>query len=144
MQFFSGAAALPFNCQRWPLVILLFTVFSFVTPGAEPSVAPPKSGWQSLFNGKDLSNWDKFVATSGSSGPLVPNRDPQNVFTVTHLDGGTVIHVSGENYGSITTHDEFENFHARLEFKWGQKRWPPRATVGRDSGILYCCIEKPN
>ncbi|PYK97010.1 MAG: hypothetical protein DME19_17775, partial [Verrucomicrobia bacterium] len=23
-------------------------------------------------------------------------------------------------------------------------RWPPRATVGRDSGLLYCCVGKPN
>jgi hypothetical protein len=144
MQSSAPAGAQPCSWRHWPLVVVLFAGCSLVTQGAEPMVAPPKTGWQPLFNGKDLSNWDKFVAAPGGSGPLVPNRDPQNVFTVTNLDGGRAIHVSGEMYGSITTHDEFENFHARLEFKWGQKRWPPRATVGRDSGILYCCIGKAN
>jgi hypothetical protein len=28
----------------------------------------------------------------------------------------------------------------RLQFKWGQKRWPPREQVVRDSGLCYHCV----
>ena len=115
-----------------------------VIHAAEPVLTPPKSEWQPLFNGHDLAGWDKHLSVPEGSGSLVANHDPKGVFTVTNLNGETVIHVSGETYGAITSRDEFENFHARLEFKWGEKRWPPRATVGRDSGILYCAIGKPN
>ena len=125
-------------------LIALMVGFPFGIHGAEPALAPLKSEWRPLFNGRDLAGWDKHLSVPEGAGPIVPNRDPKGVFTVTNLHGETVIHVSGETYGAITSHDEFENFHARLEFKWGEKRWPPRATVGRDSGILYCCIGKPN
>ena len=126
------------------ITLLLVVGIRAVVIAAEPVYTLPKSEWKALFNGKDLTGWDKHLSTQGGVGEIVPNRDPKGVFTVTNLNGATVIHVSGEIYGAITTHDEFTNFHARLEFKWGEKRWPPRATVGRDSGILYCCIGKPN
>src|SRR5262245_61717728 len=128
-----------------PLALTLLMVgLAFGTRGAEQAAAVPKSEWKPLFNGRDLAGWDKYLSVPEGSAPIVPNQDPKGVFTVTNLHGETVIHVSGEIYGAITSHDEFENFHARLEFKWGEKRWPPRAAVGRDSGLLYCCIGKPN
>src|SRR5262245_61324357 len=97
--------------------------------------------WRDLFNGKDLQGWDTYLASpSGSKVPLGLNNDPNNVFTVVETDGARAIRVSGEIYGAITTHDEFTNFHIRVEFKWGEKRWPARANVARDSGILYCCV----
>jgi hypothetical protein len=111
---------------------------------AETEYALPKSEWKSLFNGKDLSNWDKYLSVPDGKGPLVANRDPKNVFTVTNIDGGGAIHVSGEIYGAITTPEEFTNFHFRVDFKWGLKRWPARANVGRDTGILYCGVGAPN
>jgi hypothetical protein len=98
------------------------------------ALACSATAWQDLFNGKDFTGWDKYLAK-----PYGLNHDPKNVFTVVETDGAPAIRVSGEIYGAITTHQEFTNFHMRLEFKWGDKRWPPRENVGRDSGILYCC-----
>ncbi|TMQ01562.1 MAG: DUF1080 domain-containing protein [Verrucomicrobia bacterium] len=129
---------------RGILMLILLSGCLRAVQGAESIDSAPNSDWKPLFNGKDLSGWDKFIATPSGSEPLVPNHDPNSVFTVTNLGGETVIHVSGETYGAITTAEEFTNFHARLEFKWGEKRWPPREHVGRDSGILYCCIGQPN
>lgn len=103
----------------------------------------PESNWKPLFNGRDLSNWDKFLASPNGKGPLVPNVDPKGVFSVTNVDGAAAIHVTGEVYGAITTHEAFENFHLRLQFKWGEKRWPARGKVARDTGILYCAIGEP-
>jgi len=99
--------------------------------------------WKPLFNGKDLSGWDTYLAPPpGSKTPLGLNNDPRGVFTVTQVDGGPAIRVSGEIYGAITTKDEFDNVHIRVEYKWGERKWPPRDKPWhyRDSGILYWCI----
>ena len=121
-------------CSTWVLA----------SRAAEPAYVSPKSEWKPLFNGRDLSNWDKFLATPSGSEPLVANVDPTGVFTVTTLNGEGVIHVSGEAYGAITTQEQFTNFHFRVQFKWGLGRFGGRANVGRDSGILYCGVGLPN
>jgi hypothetical protein len=105
------------------------------------SHAAENGGWKQLFNGKDLTGWDTYLAPPpGESRPLGLNNDPRGVFTVVPADQIPAIRVSGEIYGALTTKEAFENFHMRVVFKWGEKRWPPRETVGRDSGILYCCV----
>ncbi len=110
---------------------------------AEPAYQAPQSEWKSLFNGRDFSGWDRFLAVSEGQS-IKPNVDPLNVFTITNLSGEGVMRVSGQVYGAVTTQDTFENIHFKLDFKWGPARWAPRANVGRDSGILYCCVGKPN
>ncbi len=47
------------------------------------------------------------------------------------------MHVSGEDVGYISTKKKYSNFHLTLEFKWGEKRYPPRENEKRDAGILY-------
>jgi len=111
--------------------------------------------WKPLFNGKNLDGWDTYLGRPhrDSTGldlkkndrgdyaePLGVNKDPKQVFTVVEVDGAPAIRVSGEIYGAITTREEFENYHLRLQVKWGEKRWPPRAETVRDSGLLYHCI----
>ena len=126
------------------IVLTLGAIIAWPACAAEPAPASPKSEWRPLFNGRDLTGWIKYLATPDSAQPLVPNVDPKNVFTVTNLNGENVIHVSGERYGAITTHDQFTNFHFRVQFQWGLARWGGRAKVGRDTGILYCGIGAPN
>src|SRR5436190_12119233 len=87
--------------------LALAALAALSTPAAEPTSAPARSEWRALFNGQDLSNWDKFLARSTGSEPLVANEDPKGVFTVTSLEGENVIHVSGERYGGLTTQEEF-------------------------------------
>ena len=102
--------------------------------------------WKSLFNGKDLSGWDTYLAPPpGSKTPLGLNNDPHGVFTVTEADGAPAIHVSGEIYGALTAKEEFDNVRIRVEYKWGQKKWPPRDSPRhyRDSGILYWSVGPP-
>lgn len=124
---------------------MLLLVGAFMAArAAEPAYSAPKSEWKPLFNGRDFTGWDKYLATPSGEGPLVPNVDPKNVFTVTNLDGEGVIHVSGDGYGAITTQGQFTNFHFRVQFKWGLNRYGGRAQVGRDTGILYCGIGQPN
>lgn len=89
-----------------------------------------------LFNGKDLQGW--YVYINHKDKAIQPYDDPNGVIKV---ENG-VIHVSGEEFGCLTTRDEFENYKLRLEVKWGDKKWPPRdkATTPRDSGILMHCV----
>lgn len=130
--------------SRLPQALAILLLAAFLPTVGAAEFAPPKSEWKPLFNGRDLSNWDKYLATPKGAEPLVANVDPKGVFTVTNLAGENVIHVSGEQYGAITTQEQFTNFHFRVQFKWGLARWGGRTKVGRDSGILYCGIGQPN
>ena len=124
------------------IVIVLLTI-SFLSATAESSAAesPAADGWSPLWNGKDLAGWETYIAPpEGKKEPVGLNKDPQGVFKVVEVDGAPAIRVSGESYGTLATLEELESYHIRLEFKWGEKRWPPRANVGRDSGILYNSI----
>jgi hypothetical protein len=114
-----------------------------------PSTANDR--WQSLFNGRDLAGWEKWLGPR-KSGYLDPaseaepalglDNDPLEVFTVVEKDGAPAIRISGEIFGAITTKESFDNSHILVEYKWGEKKWPPRAEPQhhRDSGILYRCI----
>ena len=72
--------------------------------------------------------------------PIGSGRDPLNVFTVApDVDGRPAIRISGEVFGELRTKASFENYHLKLQFKWGSRRWAPRDGPGipRDSGLLY-------
>lgn len=80
-----------------------------------------------LFNGSDLSNFDKFLKSTGL------NADPKRVFQVEY----GVIHISGQEFGYIITKRQYQDYYLRAEFKWGEGTYAPRAGQARDSGILY-------
>ena len=68
------------------------------------------------------------------------DTDPRAVFSVVTIDGRQAIRISGEIYGALTTRGAFENYHLRFQFKWGEKRWPPREDKIRDSGCCYHAV----
>jgi hypothetical protein len=84
--------------------------------------------FNSLFNGKNLDGWYTWLQGKGR------NNDPDHIFAV--KENG-VIHDMGTQLGYIMTTQRFGNYHFTLEFKWGEKRWPPRENSKRDSGICY-------
>src|SRR5262245_16803048 len=95
-------------------------------------------GWVSLFNGQDLAGWETCLgAPAGGGEPIGLNRDPKGVFTAVRADGGPAIRISGDGLGGVSTLKDYGNYHLELEFKWGQQRFPPRADLPRDSGLLY-------
>ncbi|MEP1487443.1 MAG: DUF1080 domain-containing protein [Algibacter sp.] len=69
--------------------------------------------------------------------PLGLNNDLKNVFTTTTEDGETILNISGEIYGCISTKESYSNYHLSVMFKWGDKKWEPRLDALRDTGILY-------
>jgi hypothetical protein len=128
------------------------------SPSRASGAAEPSPGGTALFNGRDLSNWDTWLAIPHASvtgldaprdaagkytEPLGLNVDPKHVFTVVNVEGAPAIHISGEIFGALTSREEYDDFHLRLEFKWGEKKWPPRESAVRDSGILYYATGEP-
>jgi hypothetical protein len=116
---------------------------------------PAERGWTPLWNGKNLDGWTTWMRppepTSAVPGlardaqgrytePIGSGRDPLKVFTVVdNVDGRPAIRISGEVFGELRTKATFRNYRLRLQFKWGEKKWPPRdgAATPRDSGLLY-------
>jgi hypothetical protein len=111
--------------------------------------------WTSLWNNKDLDGWTTWMQrpeptsdvpglTRGTDGKynevIGSGRDPLKVFSVMpDVDDRPAIHISGEAFGELRSAKSFSNYHLKFQFKWGQKKWPPRdgATTQRDSGLLY-------
>jgi hypothetical protein len=86
-----------------------------------------------LFNGKNLKNWEIYLGTpiSGFEN-LAKKATPESTYQVVKIDGQKMIHISGEINASLATKAEYENYHLRLEFKWGEKVYGKR-----NSGLLY-------
>jgi hypothetical protein len=126
-------------CKFWPVKFSLIAIM--IIPGFAPVKTKP------LFNGKNLDGWDIYIGPLYDSikkdftgEPIGLNKDPHHVFSVVNKDGQPAIRVSGENYGGLSTTQEFSNYHLRLEFKWGQLKWVPKRNSKRDSGILYHAV----
>jgi hypothetical protein len=114
-----------------------------------------QSGWTPLWNGRDLDGWTTWMRQPEPSSavpglkrdaggkytePIGSGRDPLNVFTVVRdVDGRPAIRISGEVFGELRSKGAFKDYHLQLQFKWGEKKWPPRdrPATPRDSGLLY-------
>ncbi len=108
-----------------------------------------------LFNGTDLSGWYTYLAKPDSSvnmpdmqrdstghytQPVGLNKDPLHVFSVVNIDGAPAIRASGQIMGILVTDNEYQNYHLKLQFKWGDKKYPPRENEPRDGGVLFNSI----
>lgn len=92
-----------------------------------------KPGWDPLFNGKNLDNWDKHIgAALKGFDDLHKAATPEKVFSVVEVNGENLIRISGEVNGSLATKESFEDYHLRLVFKWGEKIY-----TTQNSGLLY-------
>lgn len=65
--------------------------------------------------------------------------DPLKIFQLVELDGERVLHVSGQGYAGLSTEEVFRDYHFACDFKWGEKKYPPRVNAKRDSGVLIHC-----
>jgi hypothetical protein len=93
-----------------------------------------EDGFRPLFNGKNLDGWYTFMQEHGH------DKDPDRIITIE--DG--VIHLykhakHGNKVlmGYIATDEEHSDYHFRVQYKWGEKKFAPRFEILRDAGIYY-------
>jgi hypothetical protein len=107
--------------------------------------------WQPLLD-KDLSKWETYLSYRHKIGydgklpkdengtaiaPVGYNKNEANVFSVREENGEPVLRISGEIYGCVFTRQEYDNYHLKLQVKWGERKDDPRKDKLKDSGILY-------
>lgn len=134
--------------------LLRFFAAGLAAASLHLSSARAADNWRPLFNGRDLTGWQMFMAVPDAawdvpglkrdadgkySEPIGLNRDPLKVFNVETVDGRPAIHVTGQGFGTITTNESFGNFRLRLQFKWGERKWGYKLHAPRDAGLLYFC-----
>ncbi|MEM1084957.1 MAG: DUF1080 domain-containing protein [Verrucomicrobiota bacterium] len=142
--------------SRLTAIAMLTALVSAVS--AEPSTESPhhelEKGWVDLFP-KGIEGWETYLGPphhsvdlpgigKGRRGeerkPVGLNKDPKKVFNFIEFEGKPTLYITGEIFGAITTLAEYENYHISLRVKWGKKKWPPRAHLLRDSGLLIHCF----
>lgn len=79
-----------------------------------------------LIKGQDISKFYTFIKDRGR------DTDPLRVFRVE--DGA--LRISGEEWGCVTTKDEYRDYRLVVEFRWGDETFGKRAQAARDSGLL--------
>jgi hypothetical protein len=109
----------------------------------EPLLDPQLSRWEKwlgpVHRAYDLPGYVRGARPKDDPA-LGLNHDPLKVFTTRQDDGETVLHITGQVFGALTSLKSFDNFHLRTEQRWGQRRWEPRLQAVRDNGILIFCV----
>ena len=126
-------------------VTSLVTAFVALPLAASPQLSlldPTLSQWETYLSYRHQEQYNGSQPTDAAGKPLAPlglfpGVDPHGVFTLQQQDGETVLRVSGEIYGALTSKQSFRNYHLTLQYRWGEKKWPPRLQKLKDSGILY-------
>ena len=98
--------------------------YVFLVKNITPVVKDP---FTTIFNGKNLEGWHTYLDKIGK------NTDPSNNFRIENDQ----LHVIGKDLGYLITESGYNNFHFKVDFKWGEKKWPPREDAKRDAGICY-------
>lgn len=103
-------------------------------PAAPTLPATPANQVVDLFNGHDLAGF--HVRSPRKDGPASESAASlaaaQTVFSVRN---GT-IHATGQHIAALVTDEEYSNYRLTLQFKWGDRTWPPREEKARVSGVL--------
>jgi Domain of Unknown Function (DUF1080) len=113
----------------------LFPLRHFVYAAVPPLPSAGADGWISLLNGRDLNGWYSVLSKSGKGA-----AEQRGMVTIEE----NMLHIMGNEAGPsaaeagyLATTQDFENVHIRVEYKWGVKRFGPRAFSKRDNGLLY-------
>jgi hypothetical protein len=98
------------------------------------------SAWETYLSYEHKDNYDGKIPKDTQGNPLKPvgyNTDPKKVFSVVTMENEPVLRISGEVYGCIFTRKPYQNYHLKMQVKWGDLKFTPRKNKLKDSGILY-------
>jgi len=101
---------------------------------------------QSLFNGRDMNEWEpwlgpKDIMNQDNPGKPLGAIGMGEVFKLSTVDGAPAIFINGygQPYGCITHKQIFGNYHLQLYHQWGAKK----GGVALNSGLLYHSYGEP-
>ncbi|WP_165188905.1 3-keto-disaccharide hydrolase [Caulobacter soli] len=114
-------------------------------PLALTDIPRPAGPAATLFNGRDLNDWDAWLGyadpaltyTRPAVAPIGVNAQSADIFKVVIEDGRPALYVSGKTWGSLVREGDFHDYHLRLQYKWGKGRWAPREAQAPNNGLLY-------
>ncbi len=110
------------------IALSLSCVFLFVstTFGQEDGFVP-------LFNGNDLSGWTAARGSGeGDWGAFSVNEQERAI----HVYAGREAN-SKQNMDCLVSTGQYSHFILKLEYKWMENRFAPRANWDRDAGLLF-------
>jgi hypothetical protein len=99
-----------------------------------------------LFDGRTLDAWQAWLGYADPSltyrddpgaAPIGTGRDTAADFAVSRIDGTPAIRVKGETWGSLVHRADLRDYHLRLQYRWGDRTWPPRIGMPPNNGLLY-------
>ena len=140
-------------------IILFFLIITSATANLKPAYPAGKNSysfnvekkniqaqqnrtekWKPLFNSKDLNGWIVFIGYRAENKILHLNKNSQKVFTVENGEIHFYKNYSEDSVvpeGFLATEKEYGDFHLKLEFKWGSKKFAQRINNKRNSGIMF-------
>jgi len=108
----------------------------FFLAASVASAADATPAWKPLFNGKNLQGWTVHYA-SKTAADAPP---PASLFAVANGEIRTYpTQAAGTQQPNayIETVGDYKDYRLSLEYKWGEKKFPPRLEQVRDAGLLY-------
>ncbi|KKL03155.1 DUF1080 domain-containing protein [Rheinheimera mesophila] len=122
-----------------------FCSYSVLAADWRPLLDKNLSQWDTYLSYKHKESYDGSVPKDEQGRPIAPiglntGNDLYKVFTMLEENNQPVLRVSGEIYGAVTSKNSYKNYHFKLQFRWGDKKWPPRLNKLKDSGILYHAV----
>jgi hypothetical protein len=124
-----------------PVFASTSTSSSTAKSAASPALPKKKALRPRLFNGKDLIGFEPYVGTAPGEGGKATGRTPAPEALFFVRDGE--LHLTGKVWGGLLSVREYENYHLVVEYKWGDKKWPPREDLPRMSGIVLHATGPP-
>jgi hypothetical protein len=93
-------------------------------------------GWEPIFNGKNLDGWSVHFASKAPA-------DAPPASSIFEVKNGEIHAYPTQTAGTeqpnayILTDADHKDYVLSLEYKWGEKKFPPRLNNVRDAGLLY-------
>ena len=100
------------------------------------SAAEDSAAWKPLFNGKNLNGWSAHYASK-------PGDKTPPAASFFRVEDGAIHVYPSQAAGTeqpnayLLSDGEHKDYKLSLEYKWGEKKFPPRLELVRDAGLLY-------
>jgi hypothetical protein len=106
------------------------------TMAGAATAAETSPAWKPIFNGRNLDGWSVQYASKTPA-------DAPPAASIFRVENGEIHAYPTQAAGSeqpnavLVTTSDHRDYRLSLEYKWGEKKFPPRLDHVRDAGLLY-------